>query len=381
MITNDERLDVQRIARFIDGQSTLADRYTKALKRRADEFEFNVFNVVSDTYYRENLHSDILGAFLDPQGPHGEHSKYLDLFLRFLAANGVPCDLGHYSDATVTRETGRIDLLIKGDKRAIIIENKIKGAKDQEEQLPRYWNRTQSSDCVCDAIIYLRLSEYTRPDTTSWKEEKEEVEKLLKVMCFYDGTDKDLLRGWIRKCESESQNPDVRFVLKHYGNLVEKLGVDRMSEPIMNEFYEMMTEEEKFRTAVSLREMLDGLVRVRCRKIVEEFDRKPGCAPFKNVVVTPKGDYVQFFINREGGCRVDIEVQPERYGFYFWVNRGVEDAARTVLSKMERIGQFTKTRGKDGNVKWKLERAFRFPSEEHELYNYIRDFNQELRKP
>ena len=50
-----------------------------------DPLGFNAFSLVSDYYYRETFHSDIIGSILDPQSPHGEGSVFLRLFIEFLA--------------------------------------------------------------------------------------------------------------------------------------------------------------------------------------------------------------------------------------------------------------------------------------------------------
>jgi hypothetical protein len=46
--------------------SALARKYEANLKKRDVDIEFNLFELISDNYYRETLHSDILKAFLDP---------------------------------------------------------------------------------------------------------------------------------------------------------------------------------------------------------------------------------------------------------------------------------------------------------------------------
>src|ERR1039458_5385548 len=45
---------------------------------------FNAFTLLSDTYYRENFHSDVLAAFFDLQGTHGEQHLFLHQFIKLL---------------------------------------------------------------------------------------------------------------------------------------------------------------------------------------------------------------------------------------------------------------------------------------------------------
>src|SRR5947208_528493 len=80
----------------------LARMYEACLERRNVDIGFNLFAIISDFYYRENLHSDILRALLDPQGKHQEQEKYFHLFLEYLRSQGCTIHLHDYTAATVT---------------------------------------------------------------------------------------------------------------------------------------------------------------------------------------------------------------------------------------------------------------------------------------
>lgn len=62
----------------------ILNKFSEILRKR-DEFKlgFNVFSLVSDTYYKENFHSEIIYALLNPKGEHGEGCLFLDLFLDY----------------------------------------------------------------------------------------------------------------------------------------------------------------------------------------------------------------------------------------------------------------------------------------------------------
>ena len=100
---------------------------------------FNLFHVISNLYYRENFHSDIIAFILDPNANHGYKHLMLNSFIALLNRIGFNIDVANYYDAMVVREEARIDILIKSEsnKRAIIIENKINNAGDMPRQLPR----------------------------------------------------------------------------------------------------------------------------------------------------------------------------------------------------------------------------------------------------
>lgn len=88
---------------------------------------FNVFTLTSDIYYRENYHSDLICAFLNPQGNHHQGNLFLNVLidmLNLLFSKKVKINRRDYLDAISKREVGNIDILISSDfsKHCIIID-------------------------------------------------------------------------------------------------------------------------------------------------------------------------------------------------------------------------------------------------------------------
>ena len=112
-------------------------------------------NLLDDLTTNENAHSKFLIRLL-------EHRPTLIHFLSFL--NNNP-DTAFYFDTdaikkpTLTAEKMRIDGLIREqDKYAIIIENKIHGAVEQEHQLSRYIDKCKSIGFGAEQIYILYLT-------------------------------------------------------------------------------------------------------------------------------------------------------------------------------------------------------------------------------
>lgn len=59
------------------------------INRPPEDLGFNPFALMSDMYYRENFHSDIIRAILDPNGPHRENGLFLLSFVNLLAVLAV----------------------------------------------------------------------------------------------------------------------------------------------------------------------------------------------------------------------------------------------------------------------------------------------------
>lgn len=91
----------------------------------------------------EPRHSRLLAYFVNPRSEHTQGLYLLRLFVKALDIldPGFPVD----EECNVSCEKGHIDLLICRDredgKYALIIENKVNGAKDQESQLQRYFDQ------------------------------------------------------------------------------------------------------------------------------------------------------------------------------------------------------------------------------------------------
>ena len=353
----------------------LARSYSKNLANRHVDIGFNVFAIVSDVYHRENFHSDVIKAFLDPTAPHGDGDRFLRVFLEYLNKIDPRVVSENYTDARIEREEGRIDILIADETshHAIIIENKINGARDMERQIPRYLE--YAKDYICDAIIYLRLYGNAGPDQTGWSQkEKESVFNLLSIVRAYDETPSDLYSGWITKCASLSKSgSEADFLLRQYGQLIKSLGKHVMNKPLMDEFFAQMLDQEKYRAALSLKSMLDDLVLYRVERVIQVF--KSDLVPFSRIDNYKNADaYFTGLLIGDAHFGVDIQVEAEVSKFLFWDrkdSKGKNGEAKKILTKMGVLDQY---RFEDG---WFL-KDFKFPAEEDALYAHIREFKRIL---
>ena len=83
---------------------------------------------VAGCAHKENVCSNILAFFFDPEGPHGLGTLFLDAIMRIDGTQNQEGTIG--SNVSVEREVttaagNRIDILIQSDSHAILIENKI----------------------------------------------------------------------------------------------------------------------------------------------------------------------------------------------------------------------------------------------------------------
>ena len=116
---------------------------------------------MSDLYYRENFHSDIICEFLNPAGSHNEGTTFLFAFIDFINTS-FPTLPGiskkNYLNAKAEREYENIDILISDDvsKHCIIFENKINNAS-MRSSLNLSVNQQFMSKWTKDALLLCQV--------------------------------------------------------------------------------------------------------------------------------------------------------------------------------------------------------------------------------
>ena len=226
------------------------------INRPPEDLGFNPFALMSDMYYRENFHSDIIAAILDPNGSHNEKGLFLQSFVSFLASlaekQGKPAvaeklrKLRISDEVVVSREEYRTDIAIYSarDHWSILVENKINNAMDQDHQLIRYLNdwTKDKLDVKPVAIVYLTPAYESVPDMHDWSdEESAKVSSLLVSLAGYI-PERKCLYGWLRQCELDSLIFNNKAVFSQYATLVKKqAGMDMNEKDIFDFLTEVKT--------------------------------------------------------------------------------------------------------------------------------------------
>lgn len=185
-----------------------------------DDAQFSFFESISDLYYRENFHSDILYTILNPQTPKIHQSFFIEEFVKFLGLKKQ--EFNYTKRYEVIREAptgkikwedkngkkhekkGYIDLLIKNESQAIIIENKINYAPDMENQLVRYMKyvdeKLRIKNC---SVVYLVLTKNNKEPPLSDYDKKDFGKYIEKLKRLKD--DGKLIKYAVDKGESLSR--------------------------------------------------------------------------------------------------------------------------------------------------------------------------------
>ncbi|MBC5774341.1 PD-(D/E)XK nuclease family protein [Pontibacter sp. KCTC 32443] len=361
----------------------LAYKYTVFQKKEID-IGLNIFQLISSTYYKENFHSDILHAILDPDGRHKEGAMFLHTFIDFINEHSMRVSVRReeYQNAVVERETGRIDISIKdvSSKKAIIIENKINDAVDMERQIPRYVEHLNRRGFEVDLIVYIVLNGNKQPNTHDWsQQERDSILPKVFPVSAYNETPGDFYNGWLTKCEKQTQNIDTLFLLRQYNNLIAHLGGKNMNKPLMEEFLQDMLVEDKYNAAISLNAMLQDLIQYRRDKIIDEF--RFSYLPFTRIRDWNNYAVIENYFYKESNFALDVIVEQDRYRAQFF-DRNYDknkaplsqtNPATAVLEKLNILSDFAVA-----GDRW--EKHFLFPSQEKELYEFIAAFISQLKK-
>lgn len=380
---------ISLINNFLVNAKHLHKDYNDRNKNKTD-IGFNVFTISSDFYYRENFHSDIVKSFLNPQEKHNEGYKYLRLFIDLLnkTNNIIKISKDDFKNSIVEREKyyligGKrrfVDILITDEisRNAIIVENKINNAVDQERQLPDYVKSLNDDNFNVVAVVYLTLNSSKRPDKTDWsKEELEGIGAILKLIPAFefDKAKINLFDDWVVPCIINSSNIDSSLLLRQYGNLIKYLNTNTMDTVSLEKFYNSLKEKNNLKTAVSIRNMLNDLPEYLAIRIEEKY--KGHCYPFPNIGRWKQRDTVFYVFENKGmRLKLDIWCDIDGYTVHFWDEKDINfDIKNEFANKIEMLSEFNVHNNEKNNIKRHFE-IF----EEEKLFKFIDKLLVELKK-
>lgn len=221
-------------------QHVIADARIKREKYKRGE-NFNIFNTLGLQSDEVRLHSAFIAELLNPCGSHGMGAEFLSAFLKTV---GLPVDYIVPSNVAVnnmveraigakTADTGgRIDIIMEDGGHAVIIENKIYAA-DQENQLLRYFNYAKGkfgSDNF--SLLYLTLDGH-EPSKESLGNTSE-----VKYKCISYAND---ILKWLDACAKLAFNkPLIRETINQYINLLKQLTGKDMDKQQQSEMFAAM---------------------------------------------------------------------------------------------------------------------------------------------
>jgi hypothetical protein len=331
---------------------------------------FNIILAASGKYYYENYNSDIIVYILNKK------QNTIGFFIKFVNSlpnphNPPDININNFPDAEVTREENKIDILIKNEssRHCIIIENKLNNAGDMPRQLPRYYDSLVEKNYTVDRIIYFSLDGKKLLDKSTWTDEdKLELDKILVYGAAADGTEKDFINEFLMPCKNNAEDEQERSFYNQYIDLLKYLRRDFMNYQLMEEFYKEMLNVEQYKSALSVKSMLDDLNEFRREHIYNHFanNHEPFekterwenyCTYYENIKEISSKDIIEIAV-----C---CEENLSKIRFMITKRKTKSDLIGTILTKIDEKKNFKK---ENINSYFKI---FKFPEEDDKLYEYL----------
>lgn len=229
--------------------------------------DLNRTNLLDAVYVNENVHSRILRMILE----YSQHSDYpfYASFLRIPKVAGILPEGFSGGKPRFFNERDRIDLLIEGADYAIIIENKIYDAVDQDRQMERYILSCTERGIKNDRIFAL----YLTSDGTKQIPEGSltgKARELLDITSTSTGRFSEInfrydILPWLRDAISISKtmdNPQLESALTQYADYLAGMYGERECE---SEYESKMVEllgKYEIKTIASFNEYIDAVGRL-----------------------------------------------------------------------------------------------------------------------
>lgn len=338
-------MTLQDIERFLKDN---AARLRRLGDRSDTSLGFNAFALVSDTYYRENFHSDIIRAILDPHSGHEEGALFLKKFIDFISAEARSAGKSELADtlrklavddsAEVTREEGRVDVKIKAPGWTIIVENKINGAGDMERQIPRYIAKCRAQGENVVAVVYLTARKKGSPSTDGWEPgDLETVRPLLIPVIGFSETrsERNLAEDWIGPCALAARGFHAKAILEQYAELLRHQSGETMNQDeIKSMLFSMAANGIQYS---ELLRTLQEMPRTLASIVVEEFKSRETVLkgaflypPHKETVAVLNPKDIRIPSGGTGCFGIDVHCEDLGYSGISFFNRSEDGAPNSA---------------------------------------------------
>ena len=161
-------------------------------------------NIIDELHINENGHSRILMRLFCYRNENGEYA-FLKSFVDYIKSitHSEEFKRIKIDNPIITQEIQRIDLWVRDKSYAIIFENKVYEAVDQDAQLLRYIEKTKEAGFKEKDIFVIYLPQcYHEPCEQSWGKYKNDFESRFIILSFQE----DVLK-WLK----EFVLPNIRY--------------------------------------------------------------------------------------------------------------------------------------------------------------------------
>ena len=206
-------------------------------------------NLIDQLHINEKAHSRILMHLLRYQDKEGKYVflfSLIELICKKKQKEGFRFVLESIQNPSFTHDKENIDLWVRDENYAIIFENKVYNAVDQEAQLCRYIDKTNKRYKL-ENIFVIYLPKYDKePDRQSWGNFEESFRpRYAKLSYYYDILPwlKDNVRPCIEDKELFLQTAIIQYI-DYLEGLFKKREIDKTMNMELNKLIEKHLELE-----------------------------------------------------------------------------------------------------------------------------------------
>lgn len=208
--------------------------------------ELSVFEDISNFFYRENFHSDLLAYYFS----FNDTKKVLIQWINnSIKKEDNIIDYKDYIDSEKpSREEKRRDITIysKDKTHAIIIENKSNDFSDRPKQLIRYYSELKKNNITVDAILYLNKYSIKNPDYSNWTQKEIKIIEglLLKTQLIGSNSITDEVFNKVINQSNNKRVVGISIELKSlFNNIIN--GDKIMADKDISDFLKIMNDQQK----------------------------------------------------------------------------------------------------------------------------------------
>lgn len=216
----------------------LAEDFNKKIEKKALAKPYNM-NVIDELHINENAHSRILHKLLQFCAPDGKYELLQSLidYIKTSKNKFADLDIEKITNPKITQNKNYIDLWVRDENYAIIFENKVYNAKDQEGQLSCYIKETLNCGYELSQIYvaYLPSVAGNEPEEQSWGGYKDEFEKSGRYVNLSFRED---IRTWLKNDVLPNirvKDSLLRSAVEQYLDYLDGLFLQRENDKTMNE--------------------------------------------------------------------------------------------------------------------------------------------------
>lgn len=232
--------------------------FSEEFREKKENLPYHV-NIIDELHINENGHSRILTKLLQYKNKKKEY-VILRSLLKYIAKKKIEFNKIEIEKPTITQEERRIDLWVRDEKYALIFENKIYDATDQEAQICRYIEKTKENEIrkyEDDKIYVIYLSRSgNEPAPQTWGGYKEDFKSRYVNLSFRD----DIL-PWLKNSIAPKKEEEcLRSAIYQYVDFLEGEKMFRTSS-----IYKNMKKE--------LENLIQEKVTLNCKTKKERYDK------------------------------------------------------------------------------------------------------------